>query len=223
MFKVDPTIPLPSVDGDLDFEKQATWNRHLARSLAEGSTFIAARLNAMLPKDGSEAMTGPLTVPSIVASGAITASSLHVTGPSALDGAVTTLASLLVGTTLSYGQGPIVAGTYTPTLTNTTNVAASTAFDVPWMRVGNIVTVGVSVNIDPTLAAPSTTVLEISLPVASNFAAVTDLTGTAMNNRAGTSGDVITASIANDRAVLTFSATSVSPDNHNGTFIYRII
>lgn len=63
---------------------------------------------------------------------------------------------------------PVLAsGTYTPTLANTTNVAASTAFSCQYLRVGNTVTVSGRVDIDPTTAAISTE-LRMSLPIATN-------------------------------------------------------
>src|SRR3989304_10106925 len=58
------------------------------------------------------------------------------------------------------------SGTYTPTLTNGTNVAASTAFECQWMRIGSVVCVRGKFNLDPT-SANTTTILGISLPVAS--------------------------------------------------------
>jgi len=69
------------------------------------------------------------------------------------------------------------AGTYTPTLTNTTNVAASTAFECQYMRVGNVVTVSGEVDIDAT--ATGNAVLNMSLPIASNLTAATQVGGVA--------------------------------------------
>lgn len=57
------------------------------------------------------------------------------------------------------------SGTYTPTLTNGTNVAASTAYPCQYMQVGNTVTVSGKIDIDPTGAGA--TILGISLPIAS--------------------------------------------------------
>lgn len=109
------------------------------------------------------------------------------------------------------------SGTYTPTLTNATNIAASTAFLARWSRVGNIVTVSGSVDIDPTAAG--TTVLEMSLPVASNFSSTIDAGGTtacALNAaRAGT----VSAHVANDRAVLSFTADA-TVTNLTNSYIY---
>lgn len=62
---------------------------------------------------------------------------------------------------------PFGSGTYTPTLTNTTNVAASTAYLCSWFKVGDMVTVFGKVAIDPTAAAA--TVLAMSVPVTSGM------------------------------------------------------
>jgi hypothetical protein len=74
-------------------------------------------------------------------------------------------------------------GTYTPTLTNTSNITASTAYPAQWMRVGRTVTVSGRVEI--TAAANSTgTELRVSLPVAATFTALGECCG------AGSFGDV---------------------------------
>ena len=65
--------------------------------------------------------------------------------------------------------GTITSGTYTPTITNTTNVASSTAYSTQYLRVGNTVTVSGMVNVDVT-AGTTLTEIGISLPVASDFA-----------------------------------------------------
>lgn len=71
----------------------------------------------------------------------------------------------------------IYSGTYTPTLTNGTNVNASTPYQCQYMVINNSVTVSGKVDIDPTLAAVST-ILDISLPVASTFGAPENCAGT---------------------------------------------
>lgn len=74
---------------------------------------------------------------------------------------------------------PVLAsGTYTPTLTNSLNVAGSTASVCQYLRVGSVVTVSGAVTIDPTAAATAT-VLDMSLPIASSFSSVENCGGTA--------------------------------------------
>jgi len=65
-------------------------------------------------------------------------------------------------------DGTVYSGTYTPTLYNTTNVAASTAFECQYMRVGNVVTVSGKVNIDATTTSTSTE-LGMSVPINSTL------------------------------------------------------
>lgn len=74
------------------------------------------------------------------------------------------------------------SGTYTPTLTGVTNVAAATAFTCQWMRVGNVVTVSGRVMIDPTAAGLLQ--LGFSVPIASNFSALEQAGGMAGSNDA---------------------------------------
>jgi hypothetical protein len=104
------------------------------------------------------------------------------------------------------GTFPPLSGQYTPTLTNTTNVAASTAnSSVTYIRIGDVVTVSGTVNIDPTSASTQTS-LGISLPIASNFVSLAQLAGIA-NRSSGalaTLAASITADATNDRASLTF-------------------
>ena len=114
----------------------------------------------------------------------------------------------------------LVAGTYTPTLTNVTNLDSSTAFDAQYIRVGATVTVSGKVTIDPTAAAA--TELGISLPVASNFGAVEDCGGVAFCT-AVQQGGGITADITNDRAALRFLANNTTAQEMCFVFSYQIV
>jgi hypothetical protein len=100
------------------------------------------------------------------------------------------------------GKGAITSGTYTPTLTNTTNVAASTAFTTNYFRIGNLVHVAGVVNIDPT--ASVATVLEISLPIASNLNGPGELAGTAVTAAAAGYSAAISPNTTNETASLQF-------------------
>jgi hypothetical protein len=75
------------------------------------------------------------------------------------------------------GDGNVFSGLYTPTLTNSTNVAASTTGTCQYMRVGSAITVSGQFTVDPT-AAGTLTVLLISLPIASNFTSSRSAGGT---------------------------------------------
>ena len=69
------------------------------------------------------------------------------------------------------------SGTYTPTLTNTTNVASSTSNVCQWMRVGDMVHVTGQLSVTATAAAGTATTLKVTLPVASALTANTQGAG----------------------------------------------
>lgn len=121
-------------------------------------------------------------------------------------------------------DGNVFSGTYTPTLFNTTNVAASTAYECQYLRVGNTVTVSGQVDIDPTLAAIDT-VLGMSLPIASALAAARQLGGAGAittPNRYG-EGTAISADLTNDRAQFLLRPSSVNNSSYNFSFTYRVL
>lgn len=111
----------------------------------------------------------------------------------------------------------ITSGTYTPTLTNTTNVTSSTAFVNIYSRVGGVVQF--SIKVEVTATGAGNTVLGISIPVASNFAAVEDAIGPCTSNsEVGT----ITADTTNDRLTLTYNAQGAGSDTFYITLQYII-
>jgi len=82
-----------------------------------------------------------------------------------------------VGLKNSLGESGLLDwGTYTPTLTNTTNVDASTAYLCQYFRVGNIVTVSGEMNIDTDTTGDSS--IGMTLPIASAFTSVIQGGGT---------------------------------------------
>lgn len=113
-------------------------------------------------------------------------------------------------------------GTYTPTLSNTTNVTSSTPVICHYIRIGNQVTVTGSAGVVTTLAVA--TVLSISLPVSSNFATATDAAGLGQATSAIATNAYVQGNITSDLAELTFIGLSVGG---NGTiyftFTYTII
>jgi hypothetical protein len=119
----------------------------------------------------------------------------------------------------------LASGTYTPTLTGVTNVSSTTAFTCQYMRVGNVVTVSGKISVTAT-ANNSQTVLGISLPIASNFAADENCGGlahTINNTAADQHGASIYADATNDRATFEYYETHGSADVFTFTFTYRII
>ena len=92
----------------------------------------------------------------------ITSSGVNLTGtptaPTAAAGTNTTQIA-----TTAFVQANSSSGTYTPTLTNTTNVSSSTLNAAYYVRNGNIVTVTIAVQL--TLTATTETVFTFSLPI----------------------------------------------------------
>lgn len=99
------------------------------------------------------------------------------------------------------------SSTYTATLTGVTNVTTSTPHIAQYTRVGDIVTVFGSLDVTTTLAVA--TEVDISLPIASNFAAATDANGTGTASSAIATNAYIDADATNDRVRLKFIGLSV--------------
>lgn len=110
--------------------------------------------------------------------------------------------------------------TWTPTLTNVTNLDSSTAFQGQYLRVGATVTCSGKVTVDPTTAAA--TELGMSLPIASNFGADEDCAGAAYSQTNGQGGG-ISADTANDRAALKFLAIGTAAVTLYFSFSYQVI
>lgn len=70
------------------------------------------------------------------------------------------------------------SSTYTPTITDSANTIARTAYQCQWSRAGNVVTVSGVADVDPSAPATST-IIKITLPVTSNFTLTGNLGGTA--------------------------------------------
>jgi hypothetical protein len=127
------------------------------------------------------------------------------------------------GATVAFG--PLLAnGTYTPTLTAVTNVAASTSASCQWMRVGNTVTVSGVLAVTAT-AANTDTHLGVSLPVASNIALSTNLGGTGASVTGGTLGQSggLDGDATNDRARFLLRPTGTGSVNYSFSFTYQVI
>jgi hypothetical protein len=123
------------------------------------------------------------------------------------------------------GSGVVYSGSYTPTLTNTTNIAASASGVVYYLRVGKMVQVYGTVDIDPTAAAPTVSALGISLPIASAFTSLRDASGTAVGQTGSVTyqAGIISADAANDRVTLSFNATDTANRTWTFSFMYQII
>jgi hypothetical protein len=123
-------------------------------------------------------------------------------------------------------NGNVFSGTYTPNLTNTTNVAASSTGTCQYMRVGNVVTVSGLVDINPTTAG-SNTVLRMTLPIASTFTSSDRLcAGTAASVTSGTYGQslgIFAYQSATGQAEFRGDPTVATSQEYAFSFTYRII
>lgn len=139
---------------------------------------------------------------------------LDVTGTGAFSG------SLTVGGTISASN--FLSSSYTPGLTNVTNVTASTAYITGYYRIGNSVTVYGKIDIDATLSASAATEVGVALPIASNFTGEEDLGGDASSDGVASLVARIKADAVNDRASIVFKAISLTNDSYSFTFSYQI-
>ena len=123
-------------------------------------------------------------------------------------------ATALLAETVKYG-------TYVPTLTNTTNVTASTAYTCQYVVLGRTCIFSGRVDITPTAAAGTATALGMSLPIPSVFSALEMLGGTAavggINQSAQIRGDT-----ANNRATVAFASQTTSNTAFIFSAFYRI-
>lgn len=158
----------------------------------------------------------------IVGGGTIDGSTTYILGTQyqAVTVAATAAGNYHIVSTASV-SGAVTSGTYTPTLFNTTNVSASTPSSCQWSRVGNIVTVSGFASVTATSA--TSTVLGISLPVASNFTTTSDLNGIGSNSGGASTGWTLQGDAANDRAVMGFGAVVTGvPQPEFFMFMYTI-
>jgi hypothetical protein len=119
-------------------------------------------------------------------------------------------------------DGNIFSGTYTPSLTNTTNIASSTAAVCQYMRVGNVVTVSGTVTIDPT--ATGRIVMGFSLPIASALTATNQCGGTYASSGATTVNvGSVTGDATNDRATFDGVSNDAASRVYGFSFTYQVL
>lgn len=121
----------------------------------------------------------------------------------------------------------LLSSTYTPTLTNTTNISSSTSnANVGYTRIGDRVTVSGTITVTPT-AELADCVLGVSLPVASSITNSNEGGGAGALMPGGVAhanGVAINMDATNDRATFTFFATSdSSPITLTFTFSYTVL
>jgi hypothetical protein len=115
----------------------------------------------------------------------------------------------------------VAATTFTPGLTNVTNVAASTAYQGQYIRIGNIVVASGKVDIDPTAAGQ--VVLGIALPVASNIGAQEDCAGAAVSPAVAGLSAAILGDATNNRAQLEYIAVDIANRSFYYIYLYEVI
>ncbi len=101
----------------------------------------------------------------------------------------------------------LVSSTFTPSATNVTNITTSTPNNATYQRIGNIVNVFGSITVTNTLAVASE--VDISLPIASNLGAATDLNGTATMDSTASVNIYINGDATNNRARIFFTSAGV--------------
>ena len=128
--------------------------------------------------------------------------------------------------TLPSATGTLVTGTsgrYTPSITNGTNIAATNAYPLNYVRVGNIVFVGGFIGVDTTATGASS--LRISLPIASNFTSSTDAGGSGSRpvNGGANDGWNMYATSATDDITIDGWSMDTALQNLFFTFSYQVL
>ena len=122
------------------------------------------------------------------------------------------------------GDGNVFSGTYTPTLTNVTNVAASTTGACQYMRVGDVVTVSGQLSIDPTAIGNIT--VRMTLPIASDFSGSSRFCGgtfVALSGTIGEAGAILAFANATGQAEFRGDAASAANQSSAFSFTYKVI
>lgn len=124
------------------------------------------------------------------------------------------------GTDTFLTSRPNSSTAYTPTLTNVTNLDASTAYECQASRNGSTVTQSCKVDVDPTAAGA--TKLGISLKFPSNFTADNQLAGTCFASGVAGQGAAVLADATNDRAEVNWVAVDLTNQSMYCNFTYQM-
>ena len=149
---------------------------------------------------------------------ALTSAGAAVTGTLSASGAITATAAGITVPTSALGN--CYSGTYTPAVTNGTNVASSTAYLLSYIRVGNHVHVDGAISIDPT-SSGTLTAWKITLPFASALTANNDLGGAGVEN-SNYAAVSIYAAHATDEAQFAYTSASTAANDIVFSFGYII-
>lgn len=115
----------------------------------------------------------------------------------------------------------VASGVYTPTWTIVANLDAITGFQCQYIRVGDIVTVGGQVSIDPTAGAVVCRA-RATLPIASNLASTADCMGVVASASFGEAGAML-GDTTNDAVELFLLAVSTANHTCGFSFTYRVL
>jgi hypothetical protein len=125
--------------------------------------------------------------------------------------------------TVSGTSGNVYSSTWTPSITNGTNTASSTAVECLFSRVANQITFAGAVTITPTLPATETR-FTLSLPVASNFTLARDAAGTFWSITSATQnqGGSILGDTATDTLAFRMTPASTTASTYHFSGSYRV-
>lgn len=115
------------------------------------------------------------------------------------------------------------SGSYTPTITDGTNVAAHTTYDLYYTQVGDVVHVFGLVGVDPTSSTTETSI-SFSLPVASNFSDVDEAGGSGTSQLSGAYAPMFFISNSGtNRVDMYFVSTGTANHPITFSFSYKVI
>lgn len=114
-------------------------------------------------------------------------------------------------------------GDYAPTVAAGANITSTANETGLATRLVDIVTVTVGMTVTPTLAVNTPTSFEIDLPIASNFGSTYDLMGSGCFAGGIGAPVLVTGSVANNTAVVSFASTLAGAAELRITFQYKVI
>ena len=112
--------------------------------------------------------------------------------------------------------------TYTPNITNVSNLSSSTAYECQYILFESTCTVSGKVTIGPISVALST-ILGISLPITSDLQTDNNCCGVAFCPSVAGQGASILGDAINDRALLQFISSNLTSQDMFFNFTYKII
>lgn len=182
-----------------------------------GSIFSAA---SRLFGSSSTAGSQPGAEISLGTSLAVTGTTLDVAA-SGVTSAMVTADTLVLA---DIADAAVHSGIYQPTLTTVANIDATVTHNAFYVRVGSVVYVTGTMEIDPTTASGTSTQLGISLPIASNFVSTTEDGGGFGREGSGNAqiGNLV-PDTTNDRVQLTFLCAATTNQTWRYHFAYQVL